>query len=85
MTYSTISPYSSSDSRVSSPSQESTACANFDFRNPRVVPVRYAALNVDGYFMQASSILEGISILTEYYGRMPELPRWVDMGVVLEN
>jgi hypothetical protein len=82
-TYSATPQYITSESRVFHLSQESTAYANFDFRNPRAVTVRYAALEVDGYFMQGSSMLDGISMLTEYTGRMPELPRWVDTGAVL--
>lgn len=79
-TYAAVPQYISSDSRVFHLSQESTAYTNFDFRHPRAVTVRYHALNVDGYFMQADSILDGITMLTEYTGRMPELPRWVDTG-----
>lgn len=82
-TYSATPQYITSTSRVFHLSQESTAYADFDFRDPRAVTVRYAALKVDGYFMQGSSMLDGISMLTEYTGRMPELPRWVDTGAVL--
>lgn len=79
-TYHAIPQYISSNARVFHLAQESTAYVNFDFTNPQAVTVRYAALKVDGYFMQASSMLDGISMLTEYTGKMPELPRWVDTG-----
>ncbi|KAJ5183955.1 hypothetical protein N7492_001571 [Penicillium capsulatum] len=82
-TYAAVPQYISSKARVFHLSQESTAYTNFDFRQPRAVTVRYHALTVDGYFMQADSILDGITMLTEYTGRMPELPRWVDTGAVL--
>lgn len=68
-TYSAIPQYITSESRVFHLTQESTAYANFDFRHPRAVTVRYAALKVDGYFMQGTTMLDGISMLTEYTGR----------------
>ncbi|KAJ5354368.1 uncharacterized protein N7496_012801 [Penicillium cataractarum] len=82
-TYSAVPQYISSHSNVFHLTEESTAYTNFDFRNPNAVTVRYAALQVDGYFMQASNMLNGITMLTEYTGRMPELPTWVDSGAVL--
>lgn len=82
-TYSAIPQYISSEARIFHLSQESTAYANFDFRDPHAVTVRYAALHVDGYIMHASNMLDAITMLTQYTGRMPELPRWVDTGAVL--
>ncbi|GLI75954.1 hypothetical protein PoHVEF18_004220 [Penicillium ochrochloron] len=82
-TYTAVPQYISSHSRVFHLTKESTACTNFDFRDLNAVTVRYAALEVDGYFMKASNMLNGISMLTEYTGRMPELPNWVDSGAVL--
>ncbi|KAJ6134739.1 hypothetical protein N7523_001061 [Penicillium sp. IBT 18751x] len=82
-TYSATPQYITSESRVFHLSQDSTGYANFDFRNPRAVTVRYDALKVDGYFMQGSSMLDGISMLTKYTGKMPALPQWVDTGAVL--
>lgn len=79
-TYAAVPQYISSKFRVFHLSQESTAYTNFDFRRPQAVTVRYHALNVDGYFMQADSMLDSITMLTQYTGRMPELPRWVDAG-----
>ncbi|KAJ5233146.1 hypothetical protein N7468_006102 [Penicillium chermesinum] len=84
-TYSAVPQYITSKSRVFHLSERSTAYANFDFRDPEAVTVRYAALRVDGYFMQASDMLNGISMLTAYTGKMPELPRWVDTGVWLQD
>ena len=78
--YTAIPQYITSGARVFHLSEDSTAYANFDFQDPQAVTVRYAALKVEGYFMQASDMLHGISMLTEYTGRMPELPRWVDTG-----
>ncbi|KAJ5698857.1 hypothetical protein N7462_000862 [Penicillium macrosclerotiorum] len=82
-TYSAVPQYITSESRVFHLSQESTAYTNFDFRDLNAVTVRYAALTVDGYLMQACTMLDGITMLTEYTGRMPELPTWVDSGAVL--
>jgi alpha-glucosidase (family GH31 glycosyl hydrolase) len=82
-TYTAVPQYISSHSRVFHLTEESTAYTNFDFRDLNAVTVRYAALEVAGYFMQASNMLNGISMLTEYTGRMPELPTWVDSGAVL--
>ncbi|KAJ5157910.1 uncharacterized protein N7482_009010 [Penicillium canariense] len=75
-TYSAVPQYISSDARVFHLAEESTVYTNFDFRDLDAVTVRYAAVNVDGYFMQASSMLNGITMLTEYTGRMAELPTW---------
>lgn len=72
--YSATPQYISSRSRVFHLSQESSAYTNFNFTNPSAVTVRYNALTVDGYFMQAKDMLNGISMLTEYTGRMPALP-----------
>lgn len=82
-TYSAVPQYISSKARVFHLSEESTAYTKFNFEDSEAVTVRYAALNVDGYFMQAASMLDGITMLTEYTGRMAELPRWVDTGAVL--
>lgn len=82
-TYSSVPQYISSTARVFHLTQESTAYANFDFRDPLAVTMRYDALNVSGYFMQGKNILNSISMLTDYTGRMTELPKWVDSGAVL--
>ncbi|KAF3391375.1 Sulfoquinovosidase [Penicillium rolfsii] len=82
-TYTAVPQYISSHSRVFHLSEESTAYTTFDFRDLNAVTVRYASLEVDGYFMQAKDMLHGITMLTEYTGRMPDLPTWVDSGAVL--
>lgn len=82
-TYTAVPQYISSHSRLFHLAEESAAYTNFDFCDLNAVTVRYAALKVDGYFMQASSMLNGITMLTEYTGRMPQLPAWVDSGAVL--
>ncbi|KAK5788166.1 hypothetical protein VI817_009124 [Penicillium citrinum] len=82
-TYSAVPQYISSKARVFHLSEESTAYTEFDFTESEAVTVRYAALTVDGYFIQAENMLDGITKLTEYTGRMAELPRWVDTGAVL--
>ena len=79
-TYSAVPQYISSKARVFHLSEESTAYTKFDFTKSEAVTVRYAALTVDGYFIQAENMLDGITKLTEYTGRMAELPRWVDTG-----
>lgn len=82
-TYSAIPQYISSDARLFHLSRESTAYTTFDFRKPHAVTMRYAALHVGGYLMQAGTMLDAVTMLTQYTGRMPELPRWVDTGAVL--
>ncbi|KAL4861683.1 hypothetical protein BDV12DRAFT_207836 [Aspergillus spectabilis] len=82
-TYSAIPQYISSHARVFHLTQESSAYATFDFTDSHAVTVRYDALTVEGYFMQAQSMLDGITMLTEYTGKMPDLPRWVDSGAIL--
>ncbi|KAJ5085045.1 hypothetical protein N7532_009816 [Penicillium argentinense] len=82
-TYSAVPQYISSKARVFHLSEDSTAYTKFDFESPEAVTVRYAALNVEGYLMQAENMLHGITMLTEYTGRMAELPQWVDTGAVM--
>lgn len=79
-TYSAVPQYISSLARVFHLSEESTAYTKFNFEKADEVTVRYAALNVDGYIIQAKNMLDGITKLTDYTGRMAELPRWVDTG-----
>ncbi|CAI7592299.1 unnamed protein product [Penicillium glandicola] len=70
-------------SRVFHLTQESSAYTTFDFTDPNAVTVRYDALTVDGYFIQAENMLNAISKLTDYTGKMVALPEWVDTGAVL--
>ncbi|RAK77536.1 alpha-glucosidase [Aspergillus fijiensis CBS 313.89] len=82
-TYTAIPQYISSDGHVFYLLEDDSAYAAFDFRDPDSVTVRYDALTVHGHFMKADNMLEGITMLTEYTGRMPSLPEWVDQGAVL--
>ncbi|KAL4914997.1 glycosyl hydrolases family 31-domain-containing protein [Aspergillus aurantiobrunneus] len=82
-TYSAVAQYISSHARAFHLTEESTAYATFDFTDSHAVTVRYAAPSVDGYLMQAGSMLDAITMVTEYTGRMRELPRWVDSGAIV--
>lgn len=82
-TYSAIPQYISSHSRVFFLTEQSTAYTTFDFTEANAVTVRYDAPSVDGYLMQAESMLDGITMVTDYTGKMPVLPRWVDSGAVV--
>ncbi|RAL13106.1 alpha-glucosidase [Aspergillus homomorphus CBS 101889] len=82
-TYTSIPQYISSDGHVFYLLEDDTAYAAFDFRDPDSVTVRYDALTVHGHFMKADNMLDGITMLTNYTGRMPSLPEWVDQGAVL--
>ncbi|KAL5365341.1 glycosyl hydrolases family 31-domain-containing protein [Aspergillus floccosus] len=82
-TYTAIPQYISSHSRVFHLTEESTAYTTFDFTDPNAVTVRYDAAQVAGYLMQAESMLDGITMVTDYTGRMPELPQWVDSGAIV--
>ncbi|KAJ5371633.1 hypothetical protein N7517_003639 [Penicillium concentricum] len=82
-TYTAVPQYISSKSRVFHLTQESSAYTTFDFTDPSAVTVRYDGLTVEGYFMQAENMLNSISMLTDYTGKMAALPEWVDTGAVL--
>lgn len=82
-TYSAIPQYISSHSKVFHLTEESTAYTTFDFTRADAVTVRYDGLHVAGYLMQAESMLDGITMVTDYTGRMPELPQWVDSGAIV--
>lgn len=82
-TYTAIPQYISTLGRVFYLGEEDTAYAAFDFRDPAAVTIRYDALTVSGHFMQAESMLAAITMLTDYVGRMPALPEWVDHGAIL--
>ncbi|KAL3477229.1 glycosyl hydrolases family 31-domain-containing protein [Aspergillus californicus] len=82
-TYTAIPQYISSHARVFYLTEESTAYTTFDFTDSHAVTVRYDAPYVDGHLMQAESMLDGITMVTDYTGRMPELPQWVDSGAVV--
>jgi alpha-glucosidase (family GH31 glycosyl hydrolase) len=83
MTYTAVPQYISSHARVFHLTGESTAYATFDFTDANAVTIRYDAPYVSGYLMQADSMLDAITMVTDYTGRMPALPRWVDNGAVV--
>ncbi|KAE8381474.1 glycosyl hydrolases family 31-domain-containing protein [Aspergillus bertholletiae] len=82
-TYTAIPQYISSASRVFHLREEDTAFTEFDFTKPDAVTVRYDALVVGGHIMQADNMLNAITMLTDYVGKMPTLPEWVDHGAIL--
>ncbi|KAL3483926.1 glycosyl hydrolases family 31-domain-containing protein [Aspergillus germanicus] len=82
-TYTAVPQYISSHARVFHLTEESTAYATFDFTDANAVTIRYDAPYVSGYLMQAESMLDAITMVTDYTGRMPALPRWVDSGAVV--
>jgi hypothetical protein len=82
-TYTAIPSYVSTDGNVFYLSEKSTAYADFDFRDPSLVSVRYDSLGVDGMFTRVNDMFEAVEKLTDYTGRMPALPSWVDSGAIL--
>ena len=82
-TYTSIPQYISTDGNAFYLDKQSTAFANFDFTAADAVTVRYNGLSVQGQFFQASSILDAIGMVTDYTGKMPVLPDWVDTGAIL--
>lgn len=63
--------------------EESTGYSTFDFKDPNSIEVRYDSLSVAGAFGKGSDMFEAVEKLTEYTGRMPALPKWVDSGAIL--
>jgi alpha-glucosidase (family GH31 glycosyl hydrolase) len=82
-TYTAIPSYISTSGNVFYLDTESTALAYFDFTVSDKVTVRYDALHVTGAFLGATDMFEAVERLTEYTGRMPSLPSWVDNGAIL--
>ena len=82
-TYTAIPSYISTDGNVFYLSEKSTGYANFDFRDPGSVSVRYDSLSVDGMFTRTANMFDAVEKLTDYTGRMPSLPDWVDNGAIL--
>jgi len=64
-------------------SEESTGYSTFDFNDPNSVEIRYDSLSVEGAFGKGRDMFEAVERLTEYTGRMPALPKWVDNGAIL--
>lgn len=82
-TYTAIPSYVSTEGNVLYLSEKSTAYANFDFTDAGFVTIRYDSLSVDGMFTRTSDMFDAVSKLTDYTGRMPPLPSWVDNGAIL--
>ncbi|RJE27209.1 Glycosyl hydrolases family 31 [Aspergillus sclerotialis] len=82
-TYTAIPQFISTAGKVFYLRDSDTAYAVFNFTEHSAVTVRYDALTIGGQFMQALNMLEGITMLTDYTGRMPTLPEWVDHGAIL--
>lgn len=82
-TYTAIPQYISTKGSAFYLSKNSTSYANFDFTKPDRVSVHYDELSVSGQLLQAGSMLDAISAVTEYTGKMRTLPKWVDEGAVI--
>jgi hypothetical protein len=82
-TYTAIPQYISTAGNAFYLGENSSAWTFFDFQTPDSVTVRYDFLNFDGQFLQAESMLDAISKVTDYTGKMPEIPRWVDDGAII--
>ncbi len=62
---------------------ESTAYADFDFRHPDFHELQTWDIPQTVIVESASSYIELTKKLTEYIGRLPELPSWIRDGVML--
>lgn len=62
---------------------ENTEYAVFDFRQDDVIDVRVYAEAMKGRILLGDSPKELIERFTEYAGRMPPLPNWVDEGAIV--
>lgn len=63
--------------------EESTGYSTFNFTDPNSVEIRYDSLSVEGAFGRGTDMFEAVDLLTQYTGRMPALPKWVDQGAIL--
>ncbi|CZT25254.1 related to alpha-glucosidases, family 31 of glycosyl hydrolases [Ramularia collo-cygni] len=81
--YTAVASYISTEASLFYLSEKSTGYANFDFTQSESVTVRYDSLSVDGAFTRKPNMFDAIEALTEYTGRMPALPKWVDDGAIL--
>lgn len=63
--------------------EESTGYSTFDFTDANSVEVRYDGLSVEGALGKGCDMFEAVERLTEYTGRQPALPKWVDDGAIL--
>ncbi len=62
---------------------ENTEYAVFDFRQTAVSAIRLFGPSMRGRILQGSSALQLIERFTEYSGRMPALPDWVNQGAIV--
>ncbi len=62
---------------------ENTEYAVFDLRNGDVNAIRLFGPSMRGRILQGSSPLQLIERFTEYAGRMPALPEWVNQGAIV--
>lgn len=63
--------------------EECTGYSSFNLSEPNSIEVRYDSLSVEGAFGKGHDMFEAVEKLTEYTGRMPALPKWVDTGAIL--
>ena len=62
---------------------KNTAYASFDFTQSDIISLEVHANQVSGEALYGTTPLELLSIFTEYAGRMPSPPEWVNNGVIL--
>ncbi|MBF0225467.1 MAG: alpha-glucosidase [Desulfobacterales bacterium] len=55
----------------------------FDLKNEKKVIIRLFANSMKGRILYGESMLELITAFTEYSGRMPQPPSWINNGVVI--
>lgn len=82
-TYTAIPQYISTAGRLFYLEEKDTAYTVFNFHEPTAVTIRYSSRTVSGHFALADTMMNAITMLMEYTGRMPTLPEWVDHGAIL--
>jgi alpha-glucosidase len=70
-------------SRLRSLFLENTEVATFDFRAADTTEVRVYAPSMVGHILFGSTPLDLIARFTDYAGRMPALPDWVNQGAIV--
>ena len=55
----------------------------FDLRNPDLVHIRVESSHMQGQILFGETPLDLIELYTEYSGRMPALPDWVNSGAII--
>lgn len=61
----------------------STGYTTFHFEDPHSIELRCDSLSVEGAFDKGKDMFEAVEKLTEYTGRQPTLPEWVDHGAII--